>query len=63
VKFFTKFLRGKKRLANIAVDVSRAANFWRPFDFGKLMEKTFAKHWNVASFAARQAEAQLNRGI
>ena len=34
VKFFTKFLRDKKRLANIVTDVSRAANFWRPFGFG-----------------------------
>jgi len=41
VKFFTKFLHGKKGLANI-VAVDRAANFWRPFDFEKLMAKTFA---------------------
>jgi hypothetical protein len=41
VKFFTKFLHGKKGLAKI-IAVSGAADFWRPFDFEKLMAKTFA---------------------
>lgn len=41
VKFFTKFLHGKKGLANI-VAVNRATDSRRPFDFEKLMAKTFA---------------------
>jgi uncharacterized Fe-S cluster-containing protein len=41
VKFFTKFLHGKKGLAKI-IAVNGAADFWRPFDFEKLMAKTFA---------------------
>jgi hypothetical protein len=41
VKFFTKFLHGKKGLAKI-IAVNGAAKFWRPFDFEKLMAKTFA---------------------